>query len=617
MWHSVAAAILVAWLIGLAVLSTRLIGGVAVLAALRRSARPVEIKRKESADVLEQVRARLGVGRLPVIASSPRLAGPAALGVLKPTVILPEGWFETVPAESLRDLLIHECAHLVRWHPMIGILQRVAELFYWPHPLVHILNHRLSRAREEVCDGAVISQGDAIAYARTLLALAERFDVDRRPKAALALMNPRWNLEHRVAGLLDPRRNHTSRAKSWKLGAVAVTLVLTSAAVAAIRWEEPQPAGKSRTATADQQRNGEAPIERELMRWPIPGIVVDEAGKPVGGASVRILSDRVPVEDATTGSDGLFVIQASDPTYPKARLIATSDDGRRQGTASFSESTDSHVRPTPARIVLKPSRIVTVTVIDQAGKPIPDAAVETIAGYNSVAMGKTDAAGHAPLRYPQGKNVQWIIALKPGAGFDYYENYRTWPSKGGENIPEAVTLVLNGAETVRVKAIDSQGHAVPGVVVRLNSPKKRAKLSYTSLGSSRVAWARTNSEGIAIFDWLPPDRETDKTIALAPGSYFAPGRPMLETERKSLETTLQVVRETLLRGKVVKPDVRPASGILVEARGEPIQSPFAVLNAGGSARAAADGTYRIVVEPDHSYMVGIFDQNWAAKARQG
>ena len=101
----VAGAIFVAWLIGLVVLSARLIGGIAVLAMLRRSARPVEIKTKDLADVLEQVRASLGVAKLPVIASSPRLAGPAALGVLKPMVILPESWIETVPVESLRESL--------------------------------------------------------------------------------------------------------------------------------------------------------------------------------------------------------------------------------------------------------------------------------------------------------------------------------------------------------------------------------------------------------------------------------------------------------------------------------------------------------------------------------
>ena len=186
LWQSLAGAILVAWLTGVVVLSARLIGGIAVLAALRRSARPVEIKTKELADVLEQVRACLGVARLPVIASTQRLAGPAALGVLRPLVVVPEAWFEAVPAQSMRDLLIHECAHLVRRDPLIGVLQRIAELIYWPHPLVHFLNHRLSRAREDACDDVVISHGDAINYSQTLLALAERFDAARRPKAALA-----------------------------------------------------------------------------------------------------------------------------------------------------------------------------------------------------------------------------------------------------------------------------------------------------------------------------------------------------------------------------------------------------------------------------------------------
>ena len=343
LWQAVAGALVVGWLIGVVVLSARLIGGVGVLAALRRSARPVEIKSQELADVLAQVRAGLGVARLPVIASSPRLAGPVALGVLKPMVILPEGWFESVAADSLCDLLIHECAHLVPRDPLIGILQRLAELIYWPHPLVHFLNHRLSRAREEACDDLVISHGDAIAYARTLLTLAERFDAISRPKAALALMNPRWNLERRVDGILDPRRNTVSRTSMWKLIAVALALVVPSVAVAGVRWAQSQPPENGRAAGIEEDRQGASSTEPSAMRWPIRGVVVDEAGKPVAGADARLMGRRVPVEGATTGPDGTFVIQANDPIMPKSRLIATSDDGRLQGMCWFSESSDSQV----------------------------------------------------------------------------------------------------------------------------------------------------------------------------------------------------------------------------------------------------------------------------------
>ena len=433
-------------------------------------------------------------------------------------------------------------------------------------------------------------------------------------------MNPRWNLEHRVAGLLDPSRNPSSRARRWKLAAVAFTLILTSVAVAGVRWEEPQSPDKGRAAAApaDQKRQSATPNEPKSVQWPIPGIVVDEAGRPAPGATVRLVSESEPVEEATTRPDGSFVIPANEPILPKFRLIATSDEGRRQALAWFSESSNSLVPAAPARLVLKPCQVVTVHVTDRAGKPIPDAAVEVIARGASVAVGRTDAAGRAVVRYPQGLDVEWIVALKPGAGLDYYENYRSYPTKGSATVPEDVTLVLSGAETVRVKAIDPQGHPIPGVVFRLSSIKGRAKLSYASLHGSRVAWARTDREGIALFDWLPPDRHRDpSSVDLAPGAYCAPGHWILGLDGKPTETTVRVVRKTLLRGKLVNPDGGPAGGILVEARAADTDSPSYIFYAGGSVRTAADGSYQILVPPDRSYMVGVFDQNWAARSLTG
>ena len=128
---------------------------------------------------------------------------------------------------------------------------------------------------------------------------------------------------------------------------------------------------------------------------------------------------------------------------------------------------------------------------------------------------------------------------------------------------------------------------------------------------------QANPQGIAIFDWLPADRERATSVDLAPGVYCAPGSPKLEPNGKSGETIVRVVRESLLRGKVVTPDGRPAGRILVTARGKPLQQASDIFNAGGSARTAGDGTYKIMVPSDHSYMVGVFDQNWAAKSLTG
>ena len=146
------------------------------------------------------------------IAADPDLAatpGPAAVGVLHPFVLLPEGMTEALDDRPLRDVLIHECAHLSRRDPLVGLLQRLVGALFWPHPLLIVLNRRLAQAREEVCDDYVLRTGDAPAYARTLLTLA--LGGVRLPMSAPGLIDPNWKLENRVAGLLDPRRTPMTR----------------------------------------------------------------------------------------------------------------------------------------------------------------------------------------------------------------------------------------------------------------------------------------------------------------------------------------------------------------------------------------------------------------------
>ncbi len=143
-------------------LLVRFLRGLFLLRVLRRSARLAD-ESAHSGDPVEQARSRLGVDRLPLIAVSPKLASPVAVGLIRPLVILPEGLIESLSPSALADVLVHESAHILRLDPLVGLLQRLAEMVYWPHPLVHLLNRRLARAREEICDNHVLKHGDPCA----------------------------------------------------------------------------------------------------------------------------------------------------------------------------------------------------------------------------------------------------------------------------------------------------------------------------------------------------------------------------------------------------------------------------------------------------------------------
>ena len=149
----------------------------------------------------------------------------------------------------------------------------------------------------------------------------------------------------------------------------------------------------------------------------------------------------------------------------------------------------------PVKIVLKPSRPVRVRVNDSVGLPVPGAAVEAIeASFRTSAT--TGPDGTATLRVAADAKIRWVIGLKAGAGFDYFENYRTRPAADYPPLPADVTLTLDGAQTVRVKAVDSTGQPVPGVEIGPTHLSKIGKVSYANVRQSATTRAITDRPGL-------------------------------------------------------------------------------------------------------------------------
>ena len=64
-------------------------------------------------------------------------------------VILPDRLLHNLDSRQLRDVLMYECAHLLQRDILLGVLQRIAQIIYWPHPIVHWLNRELSSVCED------------------------------------------------------------------------------------------------------------------------------------------------------------------------------------------------------------------------------------------------------------------------------------------------------------------------------------------------------------------------------------------------------------------------------------------------------------------------------------
>jgi len=620
-WRLTAGLVVWTWALGTLVLLGRLFHGHLVSRRLRRTARPID-QRSWNA-LLSRVADALGLPReqLPPIAALPALREPVTAGVLHPMVLAPEALLQTLTAQQLLDVLVHECAHVIRRDPLVGLLQRLAELLFWPHPLVHFMNRRLSQAREEVCDDHVLRAGDPIGYARTLLAVAESCRA-RQPSSSLVtcLITPHWTLEARVAGLLDPRRIPMTTIHRGVLTAVASVLLTTGLAIAGVRLGEP--------AGSPQEKRTAAAVPAKPRRRPeqtrIIGVVIDEAGRPVAGAVVRVIG-WTETFATTSGPDGIFSVIVDEPALHHHLLHASAGEGARQGLVYFPDTI--YQAETTVRVVLRPARSLTVRVSDRRGAAVPDAwvevPVENTTGRSSplfpLLLARTDTQGLAHLRVPADARVPNVVALKPGFGLDYYEAYRTVARMGKTEVlplPETITLVLAGARTVKIRALDSAGQPVSGFELYPWQISVSGKIDSTHTSNSPVLRVKTDAQGIATFDFLP-EQLRQAILSIASVEFIPESMPIIiSPDDIGREPTVRLLRSVPVAGRVIGADGQPMAGILLQADGRPSRS-GSFMTSGQNARTGADGTFRFRLRSEMSFMIATVDEQWAAPSKTG
>lgn len=176
--------IVAAWLLGVLVLSLRLILGWQFLRRLRRQADHAAAA--PLAQMLQRLLERLDIRRPVAVAVSRGIRSPVVIGWLKPLVLLPPAIAAGLPARQLEMVLAHELAHVRRFDHLINLFQTVVETVLFYHPVVRWVSRRIRVERENACDDlAVAVTADRLAYVEMLASLEKlRYE---GPRLALAM----------------------------------------------------------------------------------------------------------------------------------------------------------------------------------------------------------------------------------------------------------------------------------------------------------------------------------------------------------------------------------------------------------------------------------------------
>ena len=336
---------------------------------------------------------------------------------------------------------------------------------------------------------------------------------------------------------------------------------------------------------------------QESPKTSVRGQVVDDNGQPVAGATIKNIGWKETSRPVQTDREGRFEAPADigQGGWIYAGCYAETADGRI-GYVGIEQQ-----QPEELRIVVKASREVSVTVVDGQGRAVQDAAVHLLVDMRVLGQGKTDGQGRFVCRTPDDLKNWTFYAYKSQAGFDYATSDRGRGSLGEQHpLPERVTLTLDGARTVRVKALDHLGLPVAGVPIGPWTIHKPGAEANINLSGTSASWPATDATGTVVFDWLPERFEQGLSFVNRAEGYYSTDHSVYMTAAEPVEElTFKLLPLVKLSGRVTHADGRPAAGAMIAVRGQGTSR-----NAfHGGTTADAQGHYELEVYSEQAYLI--------------
>jgi len=160
----------------------------------------------------EAVAEKMGLSSCPKIrlvreAISPMLWG---LGT-RVIILLPDRLFERLDRRGQDALLAHELAHYQRGDHWVRLLESVAMICFWWHPVTWWARHEIEKNEEQCCDAIAVrrTHGDRRSYAEALLATVDFVNQPTLPPIATGVGKSHL-LRRRIRDIMSRRTRHAS-----------------------------------------------------------------------------------------------------------------------------------------------------------------------------------------------------------------------------------------------------------------------------------------------------------------------------------------------------------------------------------------------------------------------
>jgi len=231
-WRQILA---VVWLTG--VVSTVLIGLGSyghTLRRYKRSRQPLsEGLQREIAGMVREV----GLRRVPRVWMSAAVPSPAVTGLLRPVLLLPAQFEQTLTVHEARLVLKHELMHIKRGDLLVNALLCLLLSMHWFNPLMWFAFLKARFDREAACDAQVLGgegQVERVAYGHTLLKVETSFSHHGLSLGFVGIFQRGAALRSRIRFIAARPNQHPLMKATLSLGIVLLSFLgITQAATPA------------------------------------------------------------------------------------------------------------------------------------------------------------------------------------------------------------------------------------------------------------------------------------------------------------------------------------------------------------------------------------------------
>jgi beta-lactamase regulating signal transducer with metallopeptidase domain/flagellar biosynthesis protein FliQ len=137
---------------------------------------------------------------------SHRINAAFTFGYLKPIIVLPIGFFTSIPPEQIEAVLLHELYHIKHKDYLVNILTMTFEIIFFYHPVMWWLAKGIRKERENRCDDQVTQIINKKVYAYALLNMES---YRQSLNHAIPFSNKHSNLKTRIMRIFEqkPEKN--------------------------------------------------------------------------------------------------------------------------------------------------------------------------------------------------------------------------------------------------------------------------------------------------------------------------------------------------------------------------------------------------------------------------